>query len=163
MAQEPGPQQLVALLAATPGSIAELTARAPRRVLHSSPTPGEWSANEVLAHLRASSDMWGGAMASIVNEWPSSLRAVNPRTWIDHTDYVELEFPVSLRAFTEQRGKLLAVLDSLSAPEWMRSVTVTGAGAPLQRTVLDYGRRLVRHERPHVKQIGLTVHVLTKR
>lgn len=44
--------ELIALLAAAPARLAELTAGRPSTQLHTAPASGEWSANDVLAHLR---------------------------------------------------------------------------------------------------------------
>jgi hypothetical protein len=82
-----------------------------------------------------------------------TIRAVNPRTWVKSTNYPELEFQRSFRAFSKQRADLLAVLEALPRKGWSRGATVTGAGAVLQRTVLSYAQWLARHERTHVKQI----------
>ena len=60
------------------------------------------------------------------------MRAVNPRTWITQTDYLELEFRPSLRAFAVQRAALLAVLEALPPDGWSRAATVTGAGKTLE-------------------------------
>jgi len=87
----------------------------------------------------------------------ANIRAINPRTWIKRTDYLDLKFQPSLRAFTEQRGELLALLEPLPIEGWSRSATVTGAGAVLERTVLTYADGLARHERPHIKQIARIV------
>ncbi len=162
MAAEPGPKQLVTLLEAAPQRLAAATSGAPRRALHTPPEPGEWSATEVLAHMRACSDMWGGAILSILNDRPATLRAVNPVTWIKSTDYPDLDFQQSLRAYTAQRETLASVLRSLPAQEWERSVLVTGGGTPLRRSALDYARRLARHERPHLKQIAASVKTLSR-
>jgi hypothetical protein len=62
-----------------------------------------------------------------------------------------------LRAFAAQRAELLAVLESLPPDGWSRAATVTGAGKPLERTVLFYARWLAEHERPHVKQVARLV------
>jgi hypothetical protein len=75
------------------------------------------------------------------------------RNWIKQTDYGDLEFALSLRAFTTQRTELLALLAPLPPEGWARGATVTGAGKPLHRTVLFYAGWLAHHERPHVKQI----------
>lgn len=146
-------EQLLTMLAATPGRIASLTANAPTASLCISPRPGEWSANEVLAHLRACADMWGGCIKAILAEDHPTLRAVNPRTWIKKTDYRESNFAPSLQAFTMQRTDLLAVLQVLSPEGWLRGATVTVAGKPFERTVQFYAEWLATHERPHVKQI----------
>lgn len=96
-------------------------------------------------------------MLTMIADDRPTLRAVNPRSWIHHTNYLELDFPTSLRAYARQRADLLAVLGPLPKPGWMRTASVTGAGAVLERTVLFYGRWLAGHERPHVKQIARIV------
>jgi hypothetical protein len=121
--------------------------------LHAAPAPGEWSVNEVLAYLRACADMWGNSIAAIIDHDHPTLRAINPRTWINKTDYREQPFQRSLDAFTAQRADLLAVLEPLAPEGWARSATVTGAGKPLERTVRFYAQWLAEHERPHLKQI----------
>jgi hypothetical protein len=125
--------------------------------LRAAPNDGEWSANDVLAHLRACADVWGSCIAAIIAEERPTLRAINPRTWITQTDYRELEFRPSLHAFAAQRAELLAVLEPLPPESWSRAATVTGAGKTLERTVLSYARWLAEHERPHVKQIARLV------
>ncbi|TMD98435.1 MAG: DinB family protein [Chloroflexi bacterium] len=147
-------EQVLALLRETPRRIAALTAGLEPARLRARPTPEKWSANEVLAHVRACADVWGGCMATMIAEDAPTLRAVNPLTWTKRTDYLELEFQPSLRAFAAQRAGLLAVLEPLPHEAWSRTATVTGAGKVLQRTVLFYGRWLAGHERPHVKQIA---------
>jgi hypothetical protein len=140
-------------LAEQPKTIAALTAGLPRARLHRAPSRDEWSINDVLAHLRSCSDMWGKYIAKIIAEDHPKIRAMNPRQWIKRTNYPELEFAPSLRAFRKQRAELLALLRPLPKAAWSRSATVTGAGRPLETTVLDYARRLADHERIHVKQI----------
>ena len=117
------------------------------------PSPDEWSANEVLGHLRACADVWGECMMTILAEDNPTIRAVNPRTWIESTDYLEQAFRPSLQAFASQRAQLMTVLEPLAPASWARAATVTGAGNALRRTVHVYGQRMARHERPHLKQI----------
>lgn len=155
-------EQILSLLAETPSRIAALTARLSPAQLRTAPDDDEWSANDVLAHLRACADQWGGCIATMIAEDRPTLRAVNPRTWIKKTDYLELEFRPSLRSFTTQRADLLAVLKPLPRKGWSRSATVTGAGAVLERTVLSYGQWLARHERPHVKQVERIVNTMDR-
>jgi hypothetical protein len=153
--------QVLALIAATPPSIAMLTTALAPAQLRTSPTPDEWSANDVLAHLRACADVWGGYIATILVEDTPTLRAINPRTWIKRTDYPESAFQPALRAFTEQRAALLATLQALPEEGWARGALVTGGGSPRWTTVLDYGERMARHERAHVKQLRRIVDMLS--
>lgn len=150
-------EQVLSLLTEQPKAIAALTASLPKARLDRSPSRGEWSVNDVLAHLRSCADVWGKYIATIIAEERPTIRAVNPTTWIKSTNYPELEFTPSLRAFTRQRAELLALLRPLPALDWSRRATVTGAGRPRERTVLDYARWLANHERSHVKHIGRIV------
>lgn len=114
---------------------------------------GDWSANDVLAHIRSCADVWGGCIGQILKEDLPTIRAIDPRTWMKSTDYPDLDFHTSFLAYTAQRTDLVRLLESLSDKEWMRSATVIGAGKALNRTALFYARWLAIHERPHLKQI----------
>jgi hypothetical protein len=146
-------EQILAMLAAMPSRLADLTEGLSPAQLLASPAPGEWSARDVLAHLRACSDMWGKCIVQILNEDRPTIKAVNPTTWIKQTNYLEQEFKPSLQAFTNQRAGLLAVLEPLTPDAWSRLATVTGAGKPLERTVYTYAQWLANHERSHIKQV----------
>lgn len=146
-------EQILILLAAAPPRIAALTAGLESTQLHAAPSPGEWSANDVLAHLRSCADVWGNCIEVILAQDTPTIRAINPTTWITSTDYLEQAFQPSLHAFTTQRTELLAFLEPLAPEEWSRTATVTGAGKPLVRTVLFYAQWMAGHERPHLKQI----------
>lgn len=104
--------------------------------------------------------MWGNCIAEMIAHDRPTLRAVNPTTWINKTDYREQAFQPSLHAFTRQRTDLLVVLEPLAPEGWSRAATVTGAGKVLERTVLFYAEWLAVHEQPHVKQIERIVHTI---
>ena len=149
--------EVVALLATNAERIAELARAASTTELNTAPEPGEWSATDVLAHLRSCADMWGRAIEQILAADHPTIRATNPRTWIHETDYLELEFAKSFGAFVKQRKELIASLEALSPEDWNRAATVTGAGRPLERTVHFYAQWLAKHEGPHVKQIAKAI------
>lgn len=153
-------EEVLTLLTATPRRIAALSDGLSPAQLRATPNLDEWSANEVLAHLRSCADVWGRCIATMLNEDTPTIRAINPRAWIKKTDYRELEFQSSLRAFASQRADLLALLQPLPHEAWSRSATVKGAGKPLEKTVLDYTDRLARHERVHLKQIAHIANVV---
>lgn len=146
--------RILTILKETPPRLANLTAGWVQAQLHTAPSPGEWSVNEVLAHLRACADVWGDYyIRQILDQDRPTIQARNPRTWIKNTDYLEQEFQSSLHAFTRQRQKLLAVLEPLSPRDWARGNTLIGAGKPLQQTLLSHADGLARHERAHLKQV----------
>ena len=156
-------EQVLTRLAEQPKEIAALTRDLSRARLHRAARRGEWSVNEVLAHLRSCSDRWGTYMATIIAEDRPTIRAMNPTTWIKRTNYPDLEFALSLRAFAKQRAQLLALLRPLPTTAWSRRALVTGAGRPRERTVLEYARWLATHERTHVKHIARLVNGSTRR
>lgn len=153
--------EIIELLAAGPERIAAICNAASETLLQTAPAPDEWSANQVLAHLRACADMWGGAIERILAEEHPNIRAMNPRTWIDQTDYLQQAFHPSFDAFAQQRAALVDLLQNISPEEWLRSARVTGAGKALERSVHFYAQWLATHERPHIKQIERTLKVLS--
>jgi hypothetical protein len=154
---------ILTILKETPPRLAKSTAGLTSAQLHTAPSAGEWSANEVLAHLRACNEVWGGYyIMTILAQDKPTIKAMNPRTWIKNTDYLEQEFQSSLRAFTKQRKRLLAVLESLPPRDWTRTNTLIGAGKPLQQTLMSHADGLARHERGHLKQIERILHALKR-
>jgi hypothetical protein len=147
--------EILDVLRTTPRRLRQMAAGVAEPLLHAAPEPGQWSVNEVLAHLRSCSDVWGEAIERILEDRPVS--AINPRTWIKSTDYPELEFAPSLLAFTSQRERHYSRLDRLSERDWSRTAAVAGAGKPLERSVHFYGSWWARHERSHWRQLEKTI------
>ena len=141
--------RVLALLSETEVWLAGISDDATAAQLRAEPGPGQWSPTDVLAHLRACSDVWGEAMVRILAEDMPTIRAINPTTWINQTDYRDAGFQSSLQAFVAQRSELLSRLSGISPGAWSRSATLTGAGSPLIRTVHTYAERLAIHERSH--------------
>jgi hypothetical protein len=153
--------EILTILKGTPPRLAKLTAGLDSAQLHNTAHVGEWSVSEVLAHLRACDEVWGGYyIMTILTQNNPTIKAINPRTWIKNTNYLEQKFQPSLRAFTKQRKKLLAKLEPLPAKDWTRTNTLIGAGKPLQQTLLSHADGLARHERAHLKQIERTINAL---
>ena len=153
MAKQLTHTELLHMLSAGPERIAQATAGLSPKQVQNAPMPGDWSINEILAHLRSCADMWGSSIATILADDHPTIRAINPRAWINKTDYRDQPFQRSLEAFTVQRNELLAVLESLPSTAWERAATVKGAGKPLELTVGSYVERLAVHERSHLNAI----------
>ncbi|MCC7205822.1 MAG: DinB family protein [Anaerolineae bacterium] len=161
MPEKPLPtEQILDMLTEHPKRIAALTGSLTPVQCRTAPSPDSWSVNDVLAHLRSCADVWGSCIQTIIAQDRPTIKATNPRTWVKSTDYLSQEFQSSLRAFFAQRNGLLAVLARLPRDAWARTATITGAGRPLQRSVLSYAQWLATHERSHVKQIARIVDAL---
>ena len=147
-------EQVLALLAENPIRIGALTASLTPAQLHATPGPDEWSANDVLAHLRSCSDVWGDCMRRIIDQDVPTIRHISPRSWIKLSDYRNQDFQTSFRAFAAQRAELLKFLEPLAPKAWSRTATVKASGKVITRTVLSYAEQLAVHERHHLEQFA---------
>ena len=141
------------LLETTPARIALLSQNIANSNLYFRPNPNTWSANDVLAHLRACADVWGKSILEIIAKDKPKLRYISPRSWIRKTNYLEQEFQESLKVFTSQRSELLRVLKGLKIEDWSRSATFTGTTKGREQTVFSYAHRMAEHEHKHCVQI----------
>jgi hypothetical protein len=147
------------------GRILELLAQGPLRIeaatrgfqptrlyLRSDVEP--WSVSDILAHLRACSDVWGNSIIAMVSQDNPTLRYVSPRSWMRKPEYQEQAFDAALESFAQERQKLVEMLADLDEAGWARRATFTRT-SPRQRdqTVLSYSERIVNHEQPHLDQI----------
>jgi len=145
------------LLVATPRRIAGASKDLNKEQLRRKPAADSWSANEVLAHLRACADVWGSSIMAMLTQDRPTLRYVSPRTWIKKTNYADLEFGVSFRGYANQRKDLLKVLRTLSHHDWLRGASVKVAKKRREETVLSYAERMARHEAGHCGQVERTL------
>jgi hypothetical protein len=106
-------EALLQILANTPRHLATVSRGLSDARLQLKPDADSWSANEILAHLRACADVWGQSIQTMLDQDHPALRYISPRAWIRKTDYPQLAFQPSLQAFTRQRK---ALLNSALAP-----------------------------------------------
>ena len=144
-------------LAATPKQIARLARGRSPRQLHRKPAADAWSAQEIVAHLRACAEVWGGSIDRMLGEDHPTIRYVSPRGWIRKTDYLEQSFDDSLRAFSDRRATLLKTLKGLDAIGWSRRATFTATTLGRDATVLSYATRIADHEVRHLGQLERTI------
>ena len=146
------------MLKTTPSRIAFASRGLSDKELNWKPAADSWSANEVLAHLRACADVWGGSIMRILKQDNPTFRYVSPRTWIRKTNYPDLDFKASFLAFRKQRKDLLRVLQSVPQEDWLRRAKVKAATKLREETVLSYAQRLGGHEARHCEQMNRVLH-----
>lgn len=113
-----------------------------------------WSVSDILAHLRACSDVWGNAINAMISQDNPTLRYVSPRSWMKKPKYADQEFSAALEAFTQERQKLVKTLSGLDDIDWERSATFTRTSPRRSsQNVMSYSERIVNHEQPHLDQI----------
>jgi hypothetical protein len=149
--------QVLTVLSETPKRITQLVRGRSDGELHRKPAPDAWSAQEIVAHLRACAEVWGRSIDRMLAEDHPTIRYVSPRGWIRKTDYLEQSFGDSLRAFTQARRALVAALGALDEKGWSRGATFTGTTLGRDATVLSYAKRIADHEVGHLDQIRRTL------
>jgi len=136
-------------LAATPPRIAAVTEGLADARLHTKPDEKSWSANDILAHLRACADVWGESIEKMLAQDHPTLKHVSPRTYMRKTDYSQRTFHESFRAFADQRAGLLHQLKQLGVEEWSRGAVIKDR----EHTIFSQSRRIAQHEGVHCDQI----------
>ena len=132
-------------------TVARLTAVShhPATQLHHQPDPKTWSANNILAHLRACADVWGETIEAMLAQETPTLRHISPRTYLKKTNYPRISFDESFTAFLQQRQTLLKTLQGLAFLDWSRDAIIKDR----QHTIFSQCRRMALHEQGHCEQI----------
>jgi uncharacterized damage-inducible protein DinB len=146
--------RILTLLAQAPPRLAEATRGVgpARLALRTEAEP--WSVCDILAHLRACSDVWGDSIRAMIEQDDPKQRYKSPRAFMRKPKYQAAEFASALESFTQERQQLIKFLADLDEAGWERPGTFTGT-SPRNRsqTVLSYAARMVNHEQPHLDQV----------
>lgn len=142
-----------------PQKIADCTRDVDESLLHGKTSAGDWSPNDILAHLRSCADVWGNSIEAMLAADYPSLPDIHPRAWIKQTDYLVLPFNQSLREFLRQRKKLLLSLKSLSFGDWSRAAII----GKREHTIFSQTRRMAKHEAEHMEQIKTLIRRIVDR
>jgi hypothetical protein len=148
---------VLAVLSETPTQIARIARGRNERELRRKPAADAWSAQEIVAHLRACAEVWGRSIARMLAEPHPTIRYVSPRGWIKKTDYLQQSFSETLRAFSQQRAALVETLSNLEVSAWVRGATFTATTLGREANVLSYATRIADHEVRHLDQLRRTV------
>ncbi len=136
-------------LAATPvwlrSGFAELSGTAAYRAPH----PGEWSAQDILAHLRASDAILAPRIMQILTRPNAPLAGYDERVWAALAARARLPLSVQLAAFEAHRAELVSLLRTLTPAEWALAGQHETRG---KLTVSDIATDLAAHEREHQLQ-----------
>jgi hypothetical protein len=148
---------VVTVLSETPTKITRIAQGLSQEQLRRQPEVDAWSAQEIVAHLRACAEVWGRSIDRMLAEDHPTIRYVSPRGWITKTDYLQQDFRETLRGFAEQRRVLVTTLRTLTPSGWTRGAIFTGTTSGRDGTVLSYATRIADHEVRHLDQLRRTV------
>lgn len=151
------PQALLAVLASTPAALDTLTHAQDRETWTWQPAPAEWSLAEIACHLRdVETEVNLPRLERMLAEPNPFLSAIDTDRWAQERLYVCQDGPSALRAFVEQRKRLLDQLMGLDEQEWERPARHAIFGPTTLREQVSF---IASHDRAHVQQV---VHNLRK-
>jgi hypothetical protein len=142
--------ELLARLAAMPARFAAACGRFEEADAVMHPAAGEWSPEEVLAHLRAAHDITEPRILAILTRDNPPLPAFDERRWQEVACYLALPMTESLETLRLRRLELVQALHALPAAAWMRTGRHEERG-PL--TVLEIAQDIAFHDEEHCIQV----------
>jgi len=142
-------QKHLSQLTDTPRRLASCTAHLTDEQLHTRPGPRDWSASEILAHLRACDEVWSHSIYAMLAENRPELPLLDERRWAKAARYADREFAATLQAFTLRRAELVSVLGALSVEDWSRAADIGGR----THSIFSQVRRMALHEAEHCAQL----------
>lgn len=142
-------EQILTLLAKTPLRIAAAVSGVEEAALTRSADLKTWSANQILAHLRGCSDVWGETIRAMLEGDRPELALVHPREWTKRQAYARQPFGASFQVFERERIELLGLLHGIPFADWDRSAIIGGRFP----TVFSQAQRMAFHEDRHCEEI----------
>src|SRR5262245_16448562 len=113
--------ELIARLAATPARIAQAISGWAEAQLRAAPVDSEWSAAEILAHLRASDDILAARIHMILARDDPPMPSFDDRRWAEVAGYAQADVRTSLEAFRLRRAELVEMLRRAAPGDWERT------------------------------------------
>ena len=143
-------QDLLHQLAGIPGRIDRAVATRSDRDKHLVFSNGEWSAAQILAHLRASDDILGHRLYAILTRANPDLPAFDERRWAEIAGYPQADFELSLKVFTLRRAELMTMLRAITIEDWQRLGHHELKG---DISLFEVATSLLEHEEEHCVQL----------
>lgn len=110
----------------------------------------DWSAREILAHIRASSDIVVYRLYAIVVRNEPPLPAFDERRWAEVARYAQADFQTALSEYILRRASLVDMLRHIAPADWDRTGIHEVLGS---RSLRQLALSLVEHEEEHCAQL----------
>lgn len=147
-----GEQDALDVLASTPEKIEDLCADLDLAVLQKAPEPGEWSAEEVLAHLLDAEIVYGFRNRMMLAQSGTAFPAYDQDVWID---LPHPSFPEMLAAFSTLRRLNVWLAEETPSAEWARKTGIHSERGEMSFEVAL--NTVAGHDIAHLKQLEKTL------
>ena len=161
-------------LRATPGELTGLLANRTAETLSRRPDPANWSATEIVCHLRDVEELFLtrfqtilavddpqiltlGATSEALAAWGIGGEIghpLDPDRWAEDRQYARQDAARALAAFVRRRREMMALLDGLTAAQWRRGGIHQARG---RMTLDEWVASLAGHDDNHLDQIKRTL------
>jgi uncharacterized damage-inducible protein DinB len=141
--------QILTAMRTAPERLQEALAGAGERAARP-PAEGEWSAKEVLAHLRTADAIFSPRIVLMMMVNNPAMPDIDASLLAERCGFLEDDLQTALRALTVRRGELVQLLERLDEAGWQRG-GVHEVHGPL--TIADIARLMAAHEQEHLAQI----------
>jgi FMN phosphatase YigB (HAD superfamily) len=149
------PNSLLAVLRSTPAALSTLCHKF-KANLEQRPMPEEWSASEVLCHLRdVDAEVNMPRLQKVVNERNPFLPGQDTDPWADTRQYCLQDGLQALSDFTQARLELLRLLENLSQEGWNLQARHAIFGPTNLRELVNI---IAGHDILHVQQVYKAIH-----
>jgi len=149
------PGAILAVLRATPAALDTLIRQKPYEKIQQRPQPGEWSAGEIMCHLRdVEIEVYLPRVRMVISEINPFLPGVDTDPWAAERNYVSQDPKEALHSFVNARMELITMLKTLDPAGWDRQARHAILGPTTLRELVNI---LLSHDRLHIQQIHKTV------
>ena len=151
------PNALLAVLRSTPAALSTLCRKSSVK-LEKRPQPEEWSASEVLCHLRdVDAEVNIPRLQKVINERNPFLPGQDTDPWAESRQYCLQDGLQALSDFTRARQELLGLLENLPVEEWDLQARHAIFGPTNLRELVNI---IAGHDILHVQQVYKAINPL---
>ncbi|MCX8023570.1 MAG: DinB family protein [Thermanaerothrix sp.] len=149
------PPAILAVLAATPAAIENLTRDLSLALWTTRPAPQEWAVNEIICHLRdVDAEVNLPRIIALLSSENPFIPGVDTDNWAQARNYRTQDGLEALRAFMAMRTNILTQLEALAPNDWQRTARHAIFGHTTLQELMGFA---VTHDQAHVRQIGNTI------
>ncbi len=145
------PEEIIDILKATPDQVTAAIEGVDEAVLDAQPTPEEWSAKIIIAHIFETDFSFCARVRTILESdgFPPLPREKPPWKTHEGKGYEKLTGPELIAQFRQVRAETVALAESLTADDWVKAGTLMGSVS----SILDLGTWLANHDVGHLAQV----------
>lgn len=143
-------ERTVVLVAGLPSKVWSIIAPLSEEELRWRPKEGEWSAKEVVCHLRDAAEIYGQRIRRMATEERPFLPAFNQEDYARERQYQDDIAQTVMQRYTEFHAATVVLLRALTADAWSREGVHEEDGPMTLQAMVE---RVVAHETAHLQQL----------